>query len=180
MGQLLLVRHGQASWGAADYDVLSEVGHEQSRLLGVALQARGIEPDLVVTGSMRRHRETWESMAFEGAPIAEVDSGWDEFDHLTMLARQPAPFEGVDPTPAQFQTWFEAATDRWIGGEFDRTTTRRSASSRSESRRRYGVQLRRRGGEPPLWSHREAQSPGRSLRCSMDPLPCGDHSIRCV
>ena len=34
MSVLLLVRHGQASWGSADYDVLSDLGHEQSRLLG--------------------------------------------------------------------------------------------------------------------------------------------------
>ena len=34
MSVLLLVRHGQASWGSADYDVLSDRGHEQSRLLG--------------------------------------------------------------------------------------------------------------------------------------------------
>ncbi len=44
MGLLLLVRHGQASWGADDYDVLSETGWEQARLLGQALGARGIIP----------------------------------------------------------------------------------------------------------------------------------------
>ena len=57
MGQLLLVRHGQASWDGADYDVLSEVGHRQGELLGAALAARGIRPELVVTGGMRRHRD---------------------------------------------------------------------------------------------------------------------------
>jgi len=37
MGVVLLVRHGQASFGADDYDVLSETGIEQSRMLGRAL-----------------------------------------------------------------------------------------------------------------------------------------------
>ena len=32
MGVLLLVRHGQASLGAADYDQLSELGHRQAQL----------------------------------------------------------------------------------------------------------------------------------------------------
>ena len=50
---LLLVRHGQASWGADDYDRLSPLGEEQSRLLGAALAARGVRPDLVVRGSMQ-------------------------------------------------------------------------------------------------------------------------------
>ena len=61
VGQLLLVRHGQASWGSEDYDVLSETGWEQSRLLGKALAARGIVPDVAVQGGMRRHRETAEA-----------------------------------------------------------------------------------------------------------------------
>ena len=34
MGTLYLVRHGQASFGADDYDVLSPAGHEQAVRLG--------------------------------------------------------------------------------------------------------------------------------------------------
>ena len=55
MGILLLVRHGQASWGAENYDQLSEIGWEQGRILGRALAERGIQPDLVVSGGMQRH-----------------------------------------------------------------------------------------------------------------------------
>ncbi len=127
MGQLLLVRHGQASWDAEDYDVLSETGWEQSRLLGRALAARGISPDLVVTGGMRRHRETAEgclgelatALGLDGPLGSEVDAGWDEFDHVSMLAKLEAPFEGRRPTKAEFQAWFEAATERWTRGEYD-------------------------------------------------------------
>lgn len=118
VGQLLLVRHGQASWGAADYDVLSETGWEQSRLLGKALVARSIVPDLVVGGGMRRHRETAEACLGElrDAPAAVSDPGWDEFDHVAML---PSSFEGRRPSKPEFQEWFEAATDRWTGGDHD-------------------------------------------------------------
>lgn len=123
MGQLLLVRHGQASWGADDYDVLSETGWEQSRLLGRALAARGVTPSLVVHGTMRRHRETasgvLEGMAGQAGPEPSVDAGWDEFDHLAMLAQVPSPFEGREPSKAEFQAWFEEATDRWTGGDHD-------------------------------------------------------------
>jgi broad specificity phosphatase PhoE len=121
VGQLLLVRHGQASWDSEDYDVLSETGWEQSRLLGRSLAARGISPDRVVMGGMRRHRETAEACLKEldSSVEAVVDAGWDEFDHVAMLEALPQPFEGRQPTKAEFQEWFERATDRWTGGEHD-------------------------------------------------------------
>ena len=36
MGTIHLVRHGQASWGAADYDELSALGRDQSDALGTS------------------------------------------------------------------------------------------------------------------------------------------------
>jgi broad specificity phosphatase PhoE len=128
---LLLVRHGQASFGKKDYDALSELGHEQSRVLGRAFAARGVVPDLVVRGELRRHRETAEGLV-EGlgreVPI-EVDPGWDEFDfqHVVQvhkplyrsrtlmmadLARGGRPREA-------FQKVFEEATTRWTGGAYE-------------------------------------------------------------
>ncbi len=121
MGQILLVRHGQASWAAADYDVLSPVGHEQGRLLGAALVARGVRPDLVISGSMRRHRETTANVLEGLGATVEVteDAGWDEYDHVAMLAKVPRESAGERPTAAEFQSWIELATARWTSGEFD-------------------------------------------------------------
>ncbi len=122
MSRVLLVRHGQASWGAEDYDQLSSLGESQARTLGAALAAQGITPDVLVSGKMLRHQQTAFGVC-EGAgwelPVT-TDEGWNEFDHLQVLARHPAP-EGVDLTadPRAFQTWFEAATSRWTGGEHD-------------------------------------------------------------
>ena len=118
MGMILMVRHGQASWGAADYDALSERGHEQARVLGAALAARGIAPTSVLHGGMRRHRETWEGMA-EGADwtiAAQVDTGWAEFDHVDVGARVAAPVNesGGEPTPRQVQRWAEESNDLWV------------------------------------------------------------------
>jgi broad specificity phosphatase PhoE len=121
VGQVLLVRHGQASWDGDDYDVLSEAGHRQGQRLGAALAARGVRPDLVVSGGMRRHRETVENL-LDGAGLdgvdVELDPGWDEYDHVSMLAQVPTSFAGEKPTPAEFQVWMEQATDRWIRGEY--------------------------------------------------------------
>ena len=122
MSRILLVRHGQASWGAADYDQLSDLGSSQSRTLGAALAAQGISPDVLISGAMKRHGQTADGVC-QGAgwqlPVT-TDDGWNEFDHLQILARHPAP-EGVDiqADPRAFQAWFEGATLRWTGGEHD-------------------------------------------------------------
>ncbi len=122
MGQILLVRHGQASWGADDYDVLSELGWSQSRLLGQSFAARGIVPDRVVTGSMRRHRETAEACAeaagWATSPERATDPGWDEYDHVAMLAKVPPPHPG-ELNRREFQEWVEAGSQRWTSSNDD-------------------------------------------------------------
>jgi broad specificity phosphatase PhoE len=115
VGVLLLVRHGQASFGTADYDVLSETGWEQGRLLGAWLRDRGTAPSAVVRGGMRRHRETAEAASWADAA---VDPGWDEFDHLSVVASYPdAPTGDLDRR--EFQRVFELATRRWTDGGHD-------------------------------------------------------------
>ncbi len=121
MSQLLLVRHGQASWGAADYDVLSEVGELQAQTLGRSLSSRGLVPDVVLHGAMKRQRET-ARLLVEAAGWgidAELDDDWDEMNHHEVLERQPRTFHGDLPSPREFQAWFEAATHRWTAGEND-------------------------------------------------------------
>jgi broad specificity phosphatase PhoE len=121
MGVVLLVRHGQASFGADDYDVLSETGWQQSRMLGAYLAERGVTPDVVLRGEMRRHRETVEGMLEGGAWSArvEVDRGWDEFDHLGVVAGYPDLPQGRELDRREFQHYFTLATQRWTAGEHD-------------------------------------------------------------
>lgn len=122
MSRIFLVRHGQASFGAADYDNLSPTGHEQSRVLGAALAARGIVADVIVAGEMRRHAQTAAGLLHGAGWTADVavDAGWNEFDHLQVLAvhDQPATIRG-ESEKAAFQRWFEEATLRWVSGEHD-------------------------------------------------------------
>jgi broad specificity phosphatase PhoE len=122
MSRILLVRHGQASFGAADYDNLSPTGHEQSRVLGAALAARGITADVVVAGEMKRHVQTAAAVLDGSGWTAgvDLDAGWNEFDHLQVLAvhDQPTTVEGESEKVA-FQRWFTDATLRWTSGEHD-------------------------------------------------------------
>ena len=88
MGVLMLVRHGQASFGSEDYDVLSSRGVRQSRKVAEALSGYGISPSNLIHGGMRRQRETAEQM-LTGAPAWEVpleeDERWRELAPLAEM-----------------------------------------------------------------------------------------------
>ncbi|GHE04964.1 phosphoglycerate mutase [Defluviimonas sp. 20V17] len=88
MRELVLLRHAQASFGAADYDVLSDLGHDQSLALGEALAAQGLRPDHLWIGAQRRHRETLEGVA-RGLGLdpaqARIHPGLNEFDFTGLL-----------------------------------------------------------------------------------------------
>jgi broad specificity phosphatase PhoE len=120
MSTVLLVRHGQASWGAADYDVLSDLGGRQATVLGEMLAMRGVRPDLLLHGAMARQRGTARLLGeAAGWDAWSEDDVWDEMNHEEVLARQPHTFAGDTPTRREFQAWFEAATDRWTAGRHD-------------------------------------------------------------
>ncbi|MBS8225456.1 histidine phosphatase family protein [Vannielia litorea] len=115
MPELILIRHAQASFGAADYDVLSDLGHAQSRALGIALARQGIKPQAVYRGAMRRHRETLEGIATAlDLPEATVHDGLNEFDSKALLAA----FGGGVPSDrkAHFRRLREAVI-AWQEGE---------------------------------------------------------------
>ncbi len=92
MTELIVVRHGQASYGAADYDVLSPLGHRQCALLGQWLAKCADEPfDLIVRGAMVRHRDTLNAIAGALAQAGHVLPdpielpGLNEFDHHAVI-----------------------------------------------------------------------------------------------
>jgi broad specificity phosphatase PhoE len=87
MAELVFVRHGQASFGADDYDKLSELGWRQSRWLGEYFAQRDAAFDLVLRGSLRRHAETLAGIG-EGMGRtlpAQVDARLDEYDSHSLL-----------------------------------------------------------------------------------------------
>ena len=135
MRQILLVRHGQASWGADDYDVLSELGESQAAVVGRWLASTvlaGRVPDVVVHGTMKRQQRSAEIAASAaGWPVSTVtDERWNEIDHVGVLAAHPQDFES-DPDDEQFPAWFTGATNRWASGEFDHEYAESFAGFRS-------------------------------------------------
>lgn len=121
MSVLYLVRHGQASFGTDDYDRLSDLGKEQSRITGRFLAAQGIEPDRIVHGEMLRQRQTAEGL-LEGMGLsmdAHVDSGWNEYAAWELTG----VLDDVDPRAKHdskiFQGELERGAARWASGEHD-------------------------------------------------------------
>jgi broad specificity phosphatase PhoE len=110
MGELVLVRHGQASFFGADYDELSPVGREQARALGRHWVAHGVRFDTVYVGPRRRHQDTHglvaEAYAERGLPFpaARALAALDEHDGVAVMKHalgrpdaQRGAMEAVDP-----------------------------------------------------------------------------------
>lgn len=86
---IYLIRHGQAGFLKEDYDQLSELGANQSQLLGNALKGRNQSVSQIRCGSLVRHAKTAEHCLEsygEKLPIA-VDDRWNEYDHMELLAK---------------------------------------------------------------------------------------------
>ena len=126
MGQILLVRHAQASFGSDDYDRLSELGFTQASLLGRWFESCDTPIDRVMAGVMRRHHETarqcLEQRGAPGAPELNTDPRLNEFDHVEVFEvyrqslqdGQAAPLSAV-----QLQRMFATAMERWMSGRHD-------------------------------------------------------------
>lgn len=121
MPTVLLVRHGQASFGAADYDVLSDLGREQAALTAASLAERGYRPARLISGTLRRQRETAAAFTALGAPEAELDPRWDEFDadevlvhHGDSTVRLEGSADGAPLSSRAFQAALDPALAGWI------------------------------------------------------------------
>jgi broad specificity phosphatase PhoE len=89
MAELYLVRHGQASFGADNYDELSSSGRIQSRWLGEYFAQANVQFDRVVMGTMQRHRQTADGiLAAMGGRQVEIvqDAGLNEYDFAALFA----------------------------------------------------------------------------------------------
>lgn len=89
---LLMVRHGQASFGKANYDELSTRGHAQAYQLGLWLADHGHQFSHVRVGNMHRHIQTLDGIAKAyrerglSLPEAEIDADLNEFDHSSVFS----------------------------------------------------------------------------------------------
>ncbi len=130
MGAIFLVRHAQASFGKENYDELSELGFKQSRLLGKEFEVEK-KADAVISGTMKRHRQTAESSldTLKARKSITIQPGFNEFNHEELI--EGINGEWKDKTlfnnylaqqenPRKvFHNIFSASVERWTSGSHD-------------------------------------------------------------
>ena len=121
MGNLYLVRHGQASFGAEDYDQLSEQGLRQSERLGEYLAYKGIRFEAALVGTLRRHTQTFDGISKGlGSDVTALPwPGLNEYDSAAVIATvHPHPLARAD-TPELYRHHFRLLRDgltQWMNG----------------------------------------------------------------
>ena len=140
MSSLILVRHGQASFFADDYDQLSTLGTEQARRLGEHSLAQQLVFDEVYCGPRVRHRDTADGVGNcyrragltwpEPVVLPELDEHQvdqlvvkhndllvNESAELQRLAAELAAAQQPAEKYRSFQRLFEAVANSWINGQ---------------------------------------------------------------
>jgi broad specificity phosphatase PhoE len=121
----MLVRHGQASLGTADYDRLSDIGRRQAQVTGARLARTDLVIDRVVSGALTRQRDTAQAvLAALERPASQLllDDRLDEYDHVGLMARHTTEVTFATATASgeagrALQSTLEEAISRWISGE---------------------------------------------------------------
>lgn len=130
MPQLYLIRHGQASFGAKNYDVLSPLGEQQASLLGQHLQACGVGFEQIIHGGLERQRVTAENMAagLNAAPSITVNPAFCEYDAMALFKSYlPAAMmrderlkqagKDIFKNRELFEVAFQHVTNSWLNAE---------------------------------------------------------------
>jgi len=134
MSTLYLIRHSQASFGKADYDCLSNLGQQQSKILADHFQNLELEFDTIYSGTLLRHEQTLSAYLDilatskkEIPPVQKTDA-FNEYDSENilktlipeMIRKEPAFEENVMTMLSDkrsFQKVYEKIMLQWVNSE---------------------------------------------------------------
>jgi broad specificity phosphatase PhoE len=125
MGTLYLVRHGQASFGASNYDQLSPLGGQQCHALGQYFAQRGVVFEAVLRGSLQRHVQSLQALAlgYGTQPLclpAETEwPGLNEYDSEAVIRTVhsgPLPKPDTPEVYRQYFRWLREGMQGWMAG----------------------------------------------------------------
>lgn len=170
MGTLYLIRHGQASYGEADYDRLSPRGIEQARAVGRWAARQKL--DAVFAGPLRRQQQTaqYACEAADGAlsapatlqELAEYPA-FEMLQHMVprLVAEDPRFAQLTSaPTPRLLDDAFKTILSRWSRDEWEAEGVERVAAFVARIRAGLDRVLR-------------AASPGARIACVTSAGPIG-------
>ena len=141
MAELTVIRHGQASFGADNYDQLSDLGVAQSKAVGAHLAATGWVPDRCMTGTLDRQRQTLDAMGFASADAEHA--GFNEYNFHNLLHTRfggTAPPEVMQDRKTHFRTLRDTILDWQSGGLEDAYESWRDFETRVRAARDAATQ----------------------------------------
>jgi broad specificity phosphatase PhoE len=112
MASIYFIRHGQASFGSANYDKLSDLGEQQARLTGDYLQQTDVTFDAIYSGSLLRQRETAQQVieAYQAhdkaLPELQIDDRLNELDANAIVMKLMPLMADTHP---EMNEWMERA-----------------------------------------------------------------------
>ncbi len=121
MTEIYLVRHGQASFGQDNYDVLSELGKLQARWLGQWFNEQELHFDGLYSGQLQRQIHTLNALSqAQGQPVTAHMSEFDEFDFMQVVGAFLKQYPGQDQQEQTPRFWFKTlgkSMQAWSTGE---------------------------------------------------------------
>jgi broad specificity phosphatase PhoE len=124
VSRLLLIRHGQASFGAQDYDQLSELGRRQGLALGNFWVSFKERFDAIYCGPRRRHKDTLDA-AIIAAERGELSlpphiehEGLDEYPAIELFKKHLGDVSAL-PSVRQIRERIADISGRWIEGTLE-------------------------------------------------------------
>lgn len=131
MAAIHLMRHGQASFGADDYDKLSKLGREQAQIVGKHYREH-LPIDAIFCGTLTRHQETLSAflsgLGRQDLPVQAIPE-LNEFDHQAVIEQYRPEWRDrqkmreeitqADRPWRYFQEIFVGAVKAWVENEND-------------------------------------------------------------
>ena len=136
MGEIVLIRHGQASFGDEDYDRLSPIGIRQSQVIADHLFGQGVRFDAVYSGPLKRQMDTARAFCTRFGDrqpaLCEptIIEAFREYDARNLIAarirtgrdaesRSRETLDRLRRDRKAFQVYFAETVDRWLAGAYD-------------------------------------------------------------
>lgn len=134
MSELMFIRHGQASFGPGDYDILSDLGKEQSLLAAQYLSQLSLSFDRAYSGTLNRQVDTADTVlqhlqsSHGTAPPLTKINGLNEYQfesiirhYFPLLVEEDNSLsphiERAYTDKRSFQLLFDMAVNRWLAGD---------------------------------------------------------------